>query len=305
MQTSRILTMLPIIAAGCFLNFALERNSFGQGLNLDAVQIKTVPITDGVFVLMGGPAQGNILVSTGPEGFFLVDSMYAPMHDKIMTALAKLGSGPVRYVVNTHLHGDHTQGNAAMAALGATVISHDNMRSRMQPGSTYPVDTLPALTYSDSITLHFNGEEIEIFHPDPAHTDGDSIIYFHHANVMHVGDVPASVRYPNIGVDDGGTVTGMMAAGELVMQLANADTRIIPGHLGPVTGFEEIREQLAMFRVVSGRIRDMIDKGMSLEQVLAAKPTAEFDAARAAGAITAERFVTLVYTDLSRSGGAK
>src|SRR6185295_9963325 len=144
-----------------------------QQVDFAKQEITTVKITDNLYILMGGAAQGNIAVSVGNDGLFLVDTMYAQMHDKIMAALAKISSKPVRYVVNTHLHGDHTGGNDAMAKLGAVIISHDNM------------------------VLHFNGEEIYIFHPEPAHTDGDSIIYFRHANVMHVGDVPASLRYPN------------------------------------------------------------------------------------------------------------
>jgi glyoxylase-like metal-dependent hydrolase (beta-lactamase superfamily II) len=216
------------------------------------------------------------------------------MHQKIMDALAKISSKPVRYLVNTHLHGDHTAGNDAMAKLGAVIISHENMRKRMTGAG------LPVWTYGDSMTLHFNGEEIFIFHPEPAHTDGDSIIYFRHANVMHVGDVPASLRYPNIGVNEGGTVDGMMAAGRQVLKIANADTKIIPGHLGPVVGFKEIQQQLEMFGVVRDRISNAIRTGRTLEQVVASKPTADFDQGRMGGAITPDRFVTLVYTDLSR-----
>jgi glyoxylase-like metal-dependent hydrolase (beta-lactamase superfamily II) len=219
-----------------------------------------------------------------------------------MDALGKLGPGPIRYLVNTHLHGDHTAGNAAMAKLGAVIISQDNMRRRMAEDQRNPpaAAALPTLTYGDHLTLHFNGEEIYIYHPAPAHTDGDSIIYFRHANVMHVGDIPASLRYPNIGVDDGGSVDGMIAAARQAMTIANPQTKIIPGHLGPVVGFAEIQEQLRMFEVVRDRIQNAIRAGKSLQEVVASKPTADFDGPRKAGAITPDRFVTLVYTDLSR-----
>jgi cyclase len=219
------------------------------------------------------------------------------MHDKIMAALAKISDKPIRYVVNTHVHADHTGGNAAMAKLGAVIISHDNMLKRM-PGQ--PAAGLPALTYSDSLTLHFNGEEIYIYHPAPAHTDGDSIVYFRHANVMQVGDVPASLRYNNIGVNEGGSVDGMIAAGEQVMKIANENTKIIPGHLGPVVGFQEIQQQLVMFRAVRDRVSSAIRAGKTMEEVVASKPTADFDQNRMGGAITNDRFVTLVYTDLAR-----
>jgi glyoxylase-like metal-dependent hydrolase (beta-lactamase superfamily II) len=274
----------------------------GQGVDFAKTEIQTVKIADGLYVLMGGPAQGNIAVSVGPDGMFLVDTMYAPMHQKIVDALAKLGNQPVRHVVNTHLHGDHTAGNEAMAKRGAVILSHENMRKRMaeQQNNAPPRAALPTMTYSDAVTLQFNGEEIYIYHPAPAHTDGDSIIYFKRANVMHVGDVPASLRYPNIGVNEGGTVDGMMAAGRQVMQLANAQTKIIPGHLGPVIGFKEIEQQLTMFAAVRDRVAAAIRDGKTLEEVVASKPTADFDKDRLGGAITPDRFVTLVYTDLSR-----
>jgi cyclase len=286
----------------CILSLCIYPGARAQSVDFAATQIQTVKIADGLYVLMGGPAQGNIAVLTGSDGMLLVDSMYAPMHQKIMDALARIGTQPIRYLINTHLHGDHTEGNAAMAQLGAVIVSHDNMRKRMaeQRNNAPPAAALPAVTYGTSMTLHFDGEEIYIYHPEPAHTDGDSIVYFRHANVMHVGDVPSSLRYPNIGVNEGGTVDGMIAAAQQVMKIANADTKIIPGHLGPVVGFAEIKQQLDMFAAMRDRVSSAIRAGKTLEQVVASKPTADFDQGRMGGAITPDRFVTLVYTDLSR-----
>ena len=280
-----------------------------QNIDFKSIEIQTVKVSDGLYVLMGGPAQGNLVASIGSDGFPLIASMYAPMHQKIVDTLAKLtnrpGPLPLRYLVNTHLHGDHTAGNEAMAKLGAVIISHENMRKRLaEPqNNAPPVGALPLLTYSVSVTLRFNGEEIYIYHPEPAHTDGDSIIYFRHANVMHVGDVPASLRYNNIGVNEGGSVGGMIAAGRQVIEIANAQTKIVPGHLGPVIGFNEIGQQLVMFTAVRDRVMTAIRAGKTLEQMVASKPTADFDPGRLGGAITPDRFVTLVYTDLAR--GAK
>ena len=276
----------------------LARMASAQGgLDFAAIEIRTVQLEDNVHVLMGGPAQGNVLVLSGPDGILLVDSMYAPMHDKLVAAIRAISDAPIRYLVNTHLHGDHTGGNDAMKALGALVIGQENIYPRLQAAGQ---GNLPQLTYKDSLTLHLNGEEVQIFWPQPAHTDHDSMIYLKHANILHVGDVPSNLRYPNIGIEDGGNVAGMTAAAEKVLGMINADTRIIAGHLGPIVDHADIAQQLAMFSTVSERIQAMINRGMTLEDVLAARPTEEFDAARAAGAITPERFTTLVYTDLAR-----
>jgi glyoxylase-like metal-dependent hydrolase (beta-lactamase superfamily II) len=289
-----------MLALACF-----ALNAFSQGVDFANTEIQTVKLSDSLYVLMGGPAQGNIVVSVGSDGLFLIDTMYAQMHQKIMDAIARLTNGfgqqPIRYIVNTHLHGDHTGGNEAMAKLGAVLISHENMRKRLaEQRNPPPAAALPRVTYTDSMTLHFNGEEIYIYHPQPAHTDGDSIIYFRHANVMHVGDVPSSLRYPNIGVAEGGTVDGMIAAAQQVMKIANPDTKIIPGHLGPVVGFGEIKQQLEMFVAVRDRVSAAIRAGKTQEQVVASKPTADFDKDRLGGAITPDRFVALVYMDLAK-----
>ena len=289
------LTLALILTCG-ISNAAAQQN-----IDFEKLELQTVKVADRLYVLMGGPAQGNIAVSVGSDGVFLVDSMYGQMHQKIVDAVRALSPLPIRYVVNTHLHGDHTAGNAAMATLGAVIISHENMRKRMADAQSAPAPgTLPVLTYSDSLTLHFNGEEIQIFHPAPAHTDGDSIIYFRKANVAHVGDIPASLRYPNIGVNDGGTVDGMMAAARQLMKIVKPDTKIVPGHLGPIVGFREIEQQLTMFVAVRDRIAAAIKVGKTEAEVVASKPTRDFDEGRMGGAITPDRFVSLVYTDLFR-----
>ncbi len=288
--------ILSVFLSGFFLSFACFARAQG-GLDFDAIDIRSVQLEDNVHILMGGPAQGNVLVLSGPDGILLVDSMYGQMHNKLVAAVRRISDAPIRFIVNTHLHGDHTGGNDAMKAIGATIISQDKMRPRMEAIGN---GNLPDLTYSETLTLHMNGEVVDIFWPEPAHTDHDSMIFLRRANILHIGDVPSNLRYPNIGIDDGGSVNGMTQAARRVLAIADENTRLIAGHLGPVVPFEEVGMQLDMFAAVSATIQGMIDRGLSLEAVLAARPTAAFDADRAAGAITPERFTTLVYTDLSR-----
>ena len=241
--------------------------SRARPIDFDKLEMKTTQLADHIYVVEAAPGVGNVVFLTGPDGVLLVDSMFPQLHDKLMAAIRKTGAtGPIRYVINTHLHGDHTAGNGLMAKEGATLIAQDNVRSRMlakKPDGTpaFPAENVPTITYATSMTMHFDGEDIEITHPPAAHTDGDSIVYFKHANVMQVGDLPASLRFNNIGVDDGGTIDGMIADGKLVLTLANAQTRIVPGHLGPVVGFKEIQIQEVMFQTVRDRIAKMINRG--------------------------------------------
>ena len=297
-------------AAACALAVAMAGPAAhaqqGRPLDFASLQMKTTKLADNIYVVEAAPGVGNVVFITGPDGVLLVDSMFPQLHDKLMAAIRATGAtGPIRYVVNTHLHGDHTSGNGLMVKEGATVIAQDNVRGRMlakKPDGSpaFPPADVPTVTYATSMALHFDGEDIEITHPPAAHTDGDSIVYFRRANVMQVGDLPASLRFNNIGVDDGGSVDGMIADGKLVMKMANPQTKIVPGHLGPVVGFKEITIQEAMFQTVRDRIAKMIGEGKTLQQAIDAKPTADFNEGRLGGNITPERWVTLIYTDLSR-----
>jgi len=282
----------------------------GKPLDFDAYQIKTTKLADNLYVAEAAPGVGNVVFLTGKDGVLLVDSMFPQLHDKLIAAIRATGAkGPIRYVINTHLHNDHTAGNTLMAKDGATVIAHENVLKRMQTAkrrdgtAAYPQTDWPKETYADRKTIKFDGEEVELIHPPAAHTDGDTIVWFKHANVMEVGDLPASIRFNNIGVDDGGSVDGMIADGKLILSLGNEQTKIVPGHLGPVVSFKEIRVQDAMFQAVRDRVANLISQGKTLQQVIDARPTADFDQGRLGGNITPERFTTLVYTDLSRRAG--
>ena len=277
----------------------------GRPVDFDRVQIRTTKLADNLYVAEAAPNIGNVVFLTGPEGVLLVDTMNVPLHERLIAAIrAAGGTGPIRYVINTHLHGDHTAGNALFAKDGAVIIAHENELKRMAaPGANgLPVqpEALPSRTYSDRMTLRFDGEEIEIIHPAPAHTDGDSIVWFKHADVMHVGDLPGSIRYNNIGIEDGGTVEGMIAGGELIMKLANPRTKLVSGHLGPLAGFREIRIQNEMTRVTRDRVAKLMAEGKTLQQIVAAKPTADYDDGRLGGSVTPERWIGMLHADLSR-----
>jgi glyoxylase-like metal-dependent hydrolase (beta-lactamase superfamily II) len=282
----------------------------GKPLDFGAYQIKVTRLADHLYVAEAAPGVGNVVFLTGQDGVLLVDSMFPQLHDKLVAAIRATGAtGPIRYVINTHLHNDHTSGNTLMAKDGATIVAQDNVLKRMKTAKrrdgrpAYPETDWPKQTYADRQTIHFDGEDVELIHPPAAHTDGDTLVYFKHANVMAEGDLPGSIRFNNIGVDDGGSVDGMIAGGKLIMSIANPQTKIVPGHLGPVVGFKEITVQDAMFQAVRDRVAKLISEGKTLQQVLDAKPTADFNEGRMGGNITPNRFTTLIYTDLSRRMG--
>lgn len=213
-------------------------------------------------------------------------------------------------MVNTHWHGDHTGGNAALAGSGAIIVAHDNVRRRMSseqfleafkatvPPS--PAAALPVVTFADQLSFHWNGEEIRVFHAEPAHTDGDAIVHFPRSNVIHTGDIFFNGLYPFIDGSSGGSVAGMLQAVDQVLALANAGTRIIPGH-GPLASRADLVAYRTMLVTVTDRISALIREGKTLDQVVAARPTAEFDAAWGNGFLNPESFVAITYNVLSRS----
>ncbi len=276
------------------------------------VTIRTEQVAPGVYVLYGGG--GNIGVSVGPDGVFLIDDQYAPLTPKITAALAKLSPKPPRFVLNTHWHGDHTGGNENLAKTGSLIFAHDQVRARMAseqyskffdsktPAS--PANALPVVTFSDGLSFHLNGDEIRGSHAPMAHTDGDVFIQFKKANVIHAGDVVFAEMYPFIDLDSGGSVAGVIAAVDRMLALADGATRIIPGH-GKVTdraGLAAYREMLA---VTSKRVRDLVAAGKSVDEVLAARPNADYDAKQAWDFITAERYLRILYRDASDAARLK
>ncbi len=270
--------------------------------NIQDVQIKTISVADGIYMLEG--RGGNIGLSVGTDGAFVIDDQFAPLTDKILAAIAEVTDKSVRFVLNTHWHGDHTGGNENLGKAGAMIVAHENVRRRLNPdefgdviGRTNqsPPDALPVVTFTDAVNFYWNEHKIHVFHVEHAHTDGDAIVHFVDANVVHMGDTFFNGRYPFIDVESGGGVNGVIAAAERILAVTNSSTKFIPGH-GALSGPAEVRAYRDMLIEVRDRIQTMVNDGKSEDEVVAAKPTAELDATWGS---KPERFVRGVYQSLA------
>ena len=276
--------------------------------DFSTIEIETIPVADGVYMLVG--AGGNIGLSVGDDGAFVIDDQFAPLSEKILAAIAAVTDADVEFLVNTHFHGDHTGGNEAFGAAGAVIVAHENVRARMstdqfreifnQPIPASPAGALPIVTFTDEMTFHWNGDTIRAIHVAPAHTDGDTILYFQNANVIHMGDTFFNGVYPFIDVSSNGDINGIIAAGYRALGIANEDTAIIPGH-GPVSNAAGLAAWLDVLKVTRVSMQSLIDQGMSEDEAVAARPTAEFDEQYGGGFMNPENYNRLLYQSLSRN----
>ncbi len=273
--------------------------------DFSTVQIKSEKLAEGVYMLTG--AGGNLAVSVGKSGVFLIDDEFAPLTEKILAAIKNLSPEPVRVVLNTHYHFDHVGGNENLARAGALLVAQENVYKRMSTDQyleafkrttpAAPEAARPVLTYADALTFHWNGDDVIVFHVAPAHTDGDSVVRFTRADVIHMGDLFFSGTYPFIDSSAGGRIDGMIAAADRVLAMADEKTRIVPGH-GPLA----TRAELAAYRDMLVAVRDRIAKlkaaGKTREEIIAAKPTADFDAKLGGGFMKPEVWTGIVYDSM-------
>lgn len=270
-------------------------------------EVKDIPLRNGVHMFMG--AGGNVGVSVGDDGVVLVDTQFAEMVDKLTAAVKAITPQPIKYVLNTHWHFDHTGGNEGFGKAGVRIIAHENVFLRMSTNQVMPAmnmkfdpspaAALPLLTYSNNSTLRANGLTAQMIHLPDAHTDTDAMIFFKEANIIHTGDVYVRGAYPFVDTASGGTLRGMIKARKTILTLTNAETQIIPGH-GALSNAEELKASIAMLEEMEKRTTKAIRAGKSLEQFLASNPTADFDAAWAPRADQGKVFATRAYDDIAR-----
>lgn len=239
------------------------------------VRITAHQLADNIYYLEG--QGGNIGVSIGDDGVFIIDDQFAPLSEKILDALEGLSDEPLRFVFNTHHHGDHVGGNANMAAEGAVIVAHENVRTILRAGFTNGDLTraltaeqrmgLPVVTFADSVNFHLNGDDIHVFYNGPGHTNGDSFVYFIQDNIIHTGDVFRTIAYPRVDTAAGGSWLGIMASYEKLLAISNAQTRFLPGH-GVVSTQQDLRDQLNMLKTIRNRMQTAIDQGMTLAEIL-------------------------------------
>ncbi len=303
MRTKQIILMVTTVLLLTLYNTVSAQD-------FDKVQITSVKVTDNIYMLQG--AGGNIGLSFGSDGIFIIDDQFAPLHEKLIAVIDELTDGKVSesantFLLNTHFHGDHTGGNELMGKSGIVIVAHENVRKRLSvelavpffKSTSPPVPDigLPVITFEQDITLHLNGDSVNIFYVGPAHTDGDAIVHFSKADVIHGGDILFTSSYPFIDLDNGGSVSGVIAAVEKILKLAGDKTKIIPGH-GNLTDKAGIESYHKMLSTIFEQVSEMVAGGKTLEQIMAAKPTAEFDA-QYSGFISSEAFLGFLYRDLT------
>lgn len=286
---------LAVIAAGYLFSLSTLQAQ-------DDVKISAIPVTDNIYMLSG--QGGNIGLFLGKDGTFVIDDQYAPLTDKILAAIKSVGGNTPRFLINTHFHGDHTGGNENLGNAGTLIVSHDNVRKRLANGSYIEAfsmnsppanDTaLPVLTFSQDMHFHINNESVNAVHVPAAHTDGDSVIYFKNANVVHAGDVFFNGFYPFIDAANGGSLKGTIDAVDSILAVADAKTRIIPGH-GPLADKSQLQAYRDMLAIAYARLLKLKNEGVSVEDAVNRDPLADLESQWGGGIFKGEKWIRIIY----------
>ncbi len=273
--------------------------------DMSNVQITAEKINDKLFMLQG--AGGNIVISMGDDGVLMIDDQFAPLSEKIMTKVKELSGGEVEFLINTHWHGDHTGGNENFGKAGATIIAHENVRKRMARGLTKiesgrdlppaPSVALPLITFTDDMKVHFNGDDLHLFHFHTGHTDGDGIIYFSGQNVIHMGDTFFKDRYPFIDLKSGGSVDGLLKTIDQVLFMVDDDTVIVPGH-GSLANKADLMRYKEVISELSEKVTMMKKEGKTEEEIVAAGISAKYDDTWGSGFINPTKFINFLYNGI-------
>lgn len=289
--------LIPVL----FLAVALD-GAWAQGRRLEG-PLETVPVRDNLSMLVMEPA-GNVLVSVGDDGVALIDDQFAPMTPRIRAAVGELSDQPIRYLFNTHWHGDHTGGNGNFGKDGVVIVAHDNVRERLTTEQFHLVfkarsaprspEHLPVITFSDTLTFYFNGDVIDVVHVPLAHTDGDAIFYFRNADVMHTGDAFINRGYPLIDVASGGSIEGQIEATQRMIDMAGPDTIVVSGH-GPLSDRARLIATRDMLIEARARVVELIDAGLNLKEIKAAEPLKALDPEWGTGFVKGKAFATIIY----------
>jgi len=288
--------------------------SYAQG-NFNGVELSISHVAGNVYMVQRPGGGGNIGVQVGPDGVLLVDSLFAPLAEKLVAAVAEVSEEEIRFLINTHIHIDHVGGNESLAQRGVLIFAHDNTRLRFleersrfpRAGGSWvpqqPESARPVITFNDTMSFHLNGEEVRAFLVPPAHTDGDSFVYFPESDVLHLGDVYRTTSYPIIDLYNGGSLRGTIAAIDMAIDIAGPETKVIPGHGLDIVGREELIEFREMILDVQNQVLRMIREGMKLEEIMAEQPTAAYDSEWTDDpGWGPEDFVPIVYYELGGSG---
>jgi cyclase len=292
---------LAAALAACLLAAA----ALAQGQqDFSKVVIKTTELAPNFHTLEG--QGGTIGVLSGPDGVFMVDSEFAPLTGKIVAAIKQISNEPIKFLVNTHVHGDHTGGNANLGKMGVVILARENLRNRLMhpapaangtPGVPAPPEALPVITYNNLVTFHMDGEDVQLIPIPVAHTDGDTMVRFVHDDIIMTGDFYRSIQYPNIDRVNGGSLNGMIDGLGQVLARSGPNTKIVPGH-GPMVTRAEVMAHRDMILEIRDRVAKLISEGKSQDEVLAAKVTADYDSKVPNSAETTQRFVTQLYAEL-------